>query len=327
MCYKDELQNKNAENLRKRFEKDNAPYFLQRIFSNIGGGSKATAITYWIAVRDLLQYAIDKKIINKDSIAEIEPEDMLEIEGPEVNEYLEYKENSGMSPTTLYTRKNIYKSFWEEMIATRKIPVEFNVIKKVSYQGIPYDPNNVLAKLPLNEDIEFMIEKIKWKKDDFIRERNIVIMSLLMGTGIREAGLAGLDVADIFLEAEVPYFKVMMKGDLHKSTARSVFLSENDTVEAMRHWMKIRSTINNVIDKEAVFLNKNGKRMNEENIKSMFKTYSNRKITPHKIRHWYATTFAKKYGVQFVQQQLGHRSEKTTVNNYMDARLSVLRGY
>lgn len=62
--------------------------------------------------------------------------------------------------------------------------------------------------------------------------------------------------------------------------------------------------------------------MNEDNIKSMFKTYSCCKISPHQIRHWYSTTFSKKYGVNFVQQQLGHRSANYDMsarfNDYVD---------
>lgn len=59
--------------------------------------------------------------------------------------------------------------------------------------------------------------------------------------------------------------------------------------------------------------------MVENNIKSMFKNYSKKKISPHQIRHWYTTVFSQKYGIAFVQQQLGHRSVNTTINNYMDA--------
>lgn len=324
MCYKDEVQKKNAEKLQKKFEEDNVPEFIRRLFSNIGR-SKATSITYWNAVRDLLQHMMDWNIIKKNSIAEIEPKDMLEIEAPEVNRYLEEKEANGMSPTTLQVRKNIYKSFWKEMVGTRKVPVETNIIENVSYKGIVYNPDNILSKLPSETDINLMLENIKRKKDDFVRERNLVIMSLLMGTGIREIGLAGLDLQDVYLDEGTPYIKVLEKGESREQSKRTVFLSEEETIESIKHWIEIRSNVENIIDTEALFINRNGKRMNENNIKSMFKTYSKRKISPHKIRHWYTTIFSKKYGVDFVRQQLGHRSANTTINNYMDARLSVMK--
>lgn len=325
MCYKAEVQKKNEEKLQEMFQRDGAPEFIQRL-SKTFGRSKATSINYWGAIRDLLQYMIDNGIIHKENIADIEPEDMLEIEAPEIQGYLEYKEINGMSPTTLEVRRNIFKVFWKKMIGTIKIPVEVNVLDDVSYRGISYNPNNVLLKMPLQENIEEMIERIKWKKDEFIRERNLAVMSLLMGTGIRELGLAGLDLQDVYLDEEMPYIKVLDKGECREQSKRIVYLSEEETIESLKHWLEIRSKIENIIDTEALFLNRNGKRMVENNIKSMFKNYSKKKISPHQIRHWYATVFSKKYDTAFVQQQLGHRSVDTTVNNYMDARLSVLKG-
>ncbi len=183
----------------------------------------------------------------------------------------------------------------------------------------------MLLKLPSQESIDEMIERIKWKKDDFVRERNLVVMSVLMGTGIRESELAGLDLSDLYLDDENPYITIVGKGALDSQEARIVFLSEEETIESIKHWLDIRCGIENIVDADALFLNRNGKRMVEDNIKSMFKNYSKGKISPHQIRHWYTTVFSQKYGTAFVQQQLGHRSINTTINNYMDARLTVLK--
>lgn len=324
MCYKVEVQKKNEEKLEEMFQRDGTPAFIQRLFTNLGN-SKATSITYWIAIRDLLQYAIDFNVIQKESISEIEPDDMLEIEAPEIQKYLEYKENNGTSPTTLQTRKNIYKSFWDKMVGTIKVPVNNNVVNNVTYKGISYNQNNILLKLPSQESIGKMIERIKWKKDDFVRERNLVVMSLFMGTGIRESELAGLDISDLYLDEENPYIKVVGKGSIREQESRIVFLSEEETVKSIQHWLDIRSKTENIVDINALFINRNGKRMVESNIKDMFRTYSKGKISPHQIRHWYTTVFSQKYGTAFVQQQLGHKSINTTINNYMDARLTILK--
>ena len=72
----------------------------------------------------------------------------------------------------------------------------------------------------------------------------------------------------------------------------------------------------NIVDEDAVFVNKNGNRLNEYNIQSIFKTYGNKQITPHMIRHYYATLMANTGNLAFAQQQLGHSSLNTTVNNY-----------
>lgn len=324
MCYKEEVQKRDEEKLQKMFQKDGTPEFIQRLFTNLGE-SKKTSINYWIAIRDMLQYMINFNIITKEKIADIEPDDMLEIEAPEIQRYLEYKEKNGMSPTTLQTRKNIFKSFWNKMIATRKVPINSNVVNEVSYKGVSYNPNNILLKLPSQENIDEMIERIKWKKDDFVRERNLVVMSLFMGTGLREHELAGLDLSDLYLDDENPYITIISKGKTRKQESRIVFLSEEETIENIKHWLDIRSSVDNIVEADALFLNRNGKRMVEGDIKSMFKNYSKKKISPHQIRHWYATVFSQKYSSDFVQQQLGHRSINTTINNYMDARLTVLK--
>ena len=39
-------------------------------------------------------------------------------------------------------------------------------------------------------------------------------------------------------------------------------------------------------------------------------------MMPHMIRHWYATVLANTGNLAFAQQQLGHSSVNTTINNY-----------
>ncbi len=73
MCYKDEVQRKNGDKLQRRFEEDSVPKFIQTYFINIK--SKKGAINYYIAIKDLLLWLMDKKIIDKTSLKDITPED------------------------------------------------------------------------------------------------------------------------------------------------------------------------------------------------------------------------------------------------------------
>jgi len=73
------------------------------------------------------------------------------------------------------------------MIGTNKIPVEKNVVKDVSYTGISYNQNNILLKLPSQENIDEMINRIKWKKDDFVREKKSCSYVFAYGYGIKRA--------------------------------------------------------------------------------------------------------------------------------------------
>lgn len=112
----------------------------------------------------------------------------------------------------------------------------------------------------------------------------------------------------------MPYIKVMEKGIFREREARTVYLT-GDATSAIKEWLKYRDSLDNIVDKAAVFVNKNGKRLNEYNIQSIFRTYGDG-MSPHMIRHWYATVMANTGNLAFSQQQLGHSSVDTTVNNY-----------
>lgn len=311
MCYKDEVQKENADKLQKRFEKDNTPGFIQTYFINIK--SKKGAINYYIAIKDLLLWLMNKKIINKTLIGDITPEDFYDVESEDVTLYLESKEQSGMSPTTLETRKNIFSSFWKYLKRTKKCPVKENIIADVSYKGISSN-NNLIAKFPSETQLKNMEEKIMKKKDEFIRVRNLIILRVLKGTGLRESELAGLNISDLYLEADMPCIKTIRKGKFREREAKTVYLT-GDATTAIKEWLEYRNSLVNIVDDDAVFTNKNGKRLNEYNIQSIFRTYGDG-MSPHMIRHWYATVMANTGNLAFTQQQLGHSSVNTTVNNY-----------
>ena len=85
---------------------------------------------------------------------------------------------------------------------------------------------------------------------------------------------------DLYLEDSRPYITVMGKGVYYTQDAESVLVSK-DAKLAFEEWLKIRSEVENIIDDKAVFINKNGKRLSEDNIQAIFRNYSGGKITPH----------------------------------------------
>ena len=321
MCYKDEKQKQLYERLVKDFEKLQVPEFIQRYFVLLK--SSISKINYWITIRSMLEYMIEKKSINRKNIAEIQPEDFLNIDIVDITSYLEYLEK-GMSSRSVYIKKNMLSSFWNYLSLTNRCPVKNNIIKSVPYDFVTSN-NNLVLKMPSEEQLLLMETRIKQKTDPCIRERNLTVFMILKGTGIRESELAGLNLTDIYLNGDETdnraYIKVLGKKKYRIEEQRKVLLTESAMIEIIE-WLKVRQTIENIIDSNALLLNKNGKRLNEDNIKKIFKNYGDG-ITPHMMRHWYATMMEKKFGVAFVQQQLGHSSMAVTVNNYTDGTYGV----
>lgn len=324
MCYKIEVQNKNAEKLNRKLDELNAPQFLRDYLNELE--SKNGALNYLVAIKDFLQWLIENNIINKKSISEIEVSDFSDLRPQNISSYLRYKETNGMSPTTTETRKNIIKSFIQDIYSYRECLLRElyskieDFYKMIKYKGIP-SGNNLTKKLPTEKQLNDMEEKIMWKKDIPVRNRNITIFRVLRGTGIRESELAGLDLSDLHLNEEMPYITILGKGVYREMQNRPVYLS-GSALKSLREWLEYRSTLDNIVDTEAVFVNKNGTRTTERNIKQIFENYG-KGITPHMVRHYYASVMNQNGNLAFVQQQLGHSSVNTTVNNYANGAVGM----
>lgn len=319
MCYKIEVQNKNAEKLNRKLDELNLPIYMRKYFT-VKIESKAGALNYLGVIVDLLNWFIEEKLIDKTNISDIEPSDFTDIMAEDITLYLKTKEQNGMSPTTLETRKHIISSFWDYMSRVKGTEIKDGFFKDVTYKGIP-SGNNLTKKLPTEKQLNDMEEKIMWKKDIPVRNRNIAIFRVLRGTGIRESELAGLDLSDLHLEEEMPYITILGKGVYREMQNRTVYLI-GSALKAIKEWLEYRNTLNNIVDKEAVFVNKNGTRTTERNIKQIFENYGNG-ITPHMMRHYYASVMNQNGNLAFVQQQLGHSSVNTTVNNYANGAVGM----
>ena len=319
MCYKIEVQNKNAEKLNRKLDELNLPIYMRKYFT-VKIESKAGALNYLGVIVDLLNWFIKEKMIDKTNISDIEPSDFTDIMAEDITLYLKTKEQNGMSPTTLETRKHIISSFWDYMSRVKGTEIKDKFFKDVTYKGIP-SGNNLTKKLPTEKQLNDMEEKIMWKKDIPVRNRNIAIFRVLRGTGIRESELAGLDLTDLHLDEEMPYITILGKGVYREMQNRTVYLS-GSALKALSEWLEYRNTLDNIVDTEAVFVNKNGTRTTERNIKQIFENYGNG-ITPHMMRHYYASIMNRNGNLAFVQQQLGHSSVNTTVNNYANGAVGM----
>lgn len=312
MCYKDELQRKNATKLQRKFEEDDVPGFIRDYFCNLN--SEAGKLNYYSVIMGMLNWMLSHKRIKKNSIGEITRTDLDSLSKTDIIAYLETLLSDGIAPSTINTKKNILSGFWSHLVDEEI--VNKNIIYSIPKTKFKIKKKNN-AKVPLPEDVMEMIENIKKKKDDFVRERNLIVVRVLKGTGLRESELAGLDLSDLHLVCKNPYITVMGKGVYYTQDAEPVFVSK-DAKLAFKEWLEIRRKVSNIVDENAVFINKNGKRLNEDNIKTIFKNYSKGRITPHMMRHLYATVLYQESGhdAAFVQEQLRHSNVNTTLGTY-----------
>ncbi len=173
---------------------------------------------------------------------------------------------------------------------------------------------NRLPEFLFYEEVLELFDSLKI--DTPIGIRNKTIFELLYGTGVRVAELSNLDIEDINLDDDT--IKILGKG----SKERILPLS-NPVKNALRSYFKIRGLVPRKkyfksISKKAMFLNCFGERLSTRGIRmiisnSIQKTSLSKKMSPHVLRHTFATHLLNGGAdLRSVQELLGHESLSTT---------------
>jgi site-specific recombinase XerD len=147
------------------------------------------------------------------------------------------------------------------------------------------------------------------KTDDTWGVRDYAILILLSFTGMRRQELVGLDVSSIDFERRTA--KVLGKG------AKERLLPLNSIVmDALTSWLEVRPA---VADPDPLFVNRAGKRLTGRSIYNIVKKYVRQagimkgKISPHKLRHTFATLLhLSEVDILEIQRLLGHASITST---------------
>lgn len=146
--------------------------------------------------------------------------------------------------------------------------------------------------------------------DDSLKSlRDKAILELLFSTGLRVSELCNLDLDSIDMSRDE--FSVRGKGE----KVRLVFLSDQ-AKDCLKSYLSKRKDMN-----EALFVNltKEPSRLTPRSVERIVKFYaikagiSNKKVTPHIIRHSFATDLLQNGAdIRSVQVMLGHSNVSTT---------------
>jgi site-specific recombinase XerD len=147
--------------------------------------------------------------------------------------------------------------------------------------------------------------------------RDKLIVRTIYATGVRVSELCNINIEDIDFEEHT--IRIRGKGD----KIRTVFVDE-DTLMDMLKFIG-----NRIIG--PLFVGQQGKHISSRAIQHIFKHYAPQGITPHKIRHSYASELYKRSkNLRVVQENLGHTSIKTTeiyLHTDIDERRQVYQQY
>jgi integrase/recombinase XerD len=142
--------------------------------------------------------------------------------------------------------------------------------------------------------------------------RDRAILELLYGAGLRVSELTGLDVDD--LDLEVGSVRVLGKGGKEREVP--IGRMARDAIDA--YLTRGRPALAGPRSRAALFLNARGGRLTRQSCARLLDTHARaagirRRVTPHDLRHSFATHLLEGGAdVRVVQELLGHASVATT---------------
>ena len=150
-------------------------------------------------------------------------------------------------------------------------------------------------------------------------KRNLAVLSLMLNMGLRVSEISNLRSGNVNL-TENKLRIVDGKGGIDRDLIIPFY-----TAELLKEWKKVKpksewffTTIKDVKDRGR-FNTKKGSKFKITNIQAMVKKYSkraginNKKVSPHTLRHTFATNFIKQGGnVMHLKEILGHASVSTS---------------
>ena len=146
--------------------------------------------------------------------------------------------------------------------------------------------------------------------------RDLALLTLFLGTGIRVSECVGLNIDDIDLKNNG--IKIVRKG------GNEVIVYFGDEVlEALLPYLEERKRIEALPGHtNALFLSMQRKRMSVRSVENLVKKYAKtvttmKNITPHKLRSTYGTNLYNETGdIYLVADVLGHKDVNTTKKHY-----------
>ena len=320
-----------ANTLSLRSILETLPAFAKDYFRAVEPTTSArTRISYAYDIRVFFHFLMENNPVYKNyTIDQFTLHDLERLEPIDIEEYQEYLkvyENDEKKQITntekglarkMSALRSFYGYFYKRQAISKNPTLLVDMPKLHEKAIIRLDTDEVAKLLDYVEhggDNLTGQRKVYYEKT---KNRDLAILTLLLGTGIRVSECVGLDLQDVDFKNNG--IKVTRKG------GNEMVVYFGDEVEnALKTYMYTtrKATLPLPGHENALFLSTQRKRMGVQAVENMVKKYArevtpNKKITPHKLRSTYGTALYKETGdIYLVADVLGHKDVNTTKKHY-----------
>lgn len=259
------------------------------------GYSKNTIESYQNDMTELSQF-----------LARIHLDDLEKINYKTLHQFLSELGKTGLKASSMERKTASLKSFFKYLMKQdyiRKNPAAL-ISSPKKEKRLP----TILEKDEIMDLLTLVEEK------DSLSVRNKTAITLLYASGLRVSELTGLNLKNIDFKAGI--LTVTGKGNKQ----RMVPMGENARLLLLRY-LTIRkelTTAGSSQESQALFLTKNGRRLDDRMVRYIINGYIQelsiqKKVSPHTLRHTFATHLLQNgAGIRVIQEMLGHSSLSTT---------------
>lgn len=306
------------------------PSFTRDFFRAIEPTTTAkTRLSYAYDIRVFFQFLMDENpVFAAYSMDDFKVNDLELLQALDIEEYMEYLKVYNSPEDKLATNgergikrkmaslRSFYAYYYKREMIHNNPTVLVDMPKIHEKSIVRLDTDEVAMLLDYIEHCGDSLTGQKRVYYEKTKERDLALVTLLLGTGIRVSECVGLDVEDIDFKNNG--IKVVRKG------GNEMIVYFGDEVEkALKNYLEVRKGITPVAGHEhALFYSTQRKRMGVQAVENLVKKYASqitttKKITPHKLRSTYGTTLYQETGdIYLVADVLGHRDVNTTKRHY-----------
>lgn len=324
--YHDQIQKKNVEKLRELLA--SLPSFCKMYFRGMNDTiSSRTKIAYAYDLRLFFEFLMkNNSYCQKFEMSELPMSILDKVSREDVEEYLEYlslykrdgeevmNDERGKSRKLASLRSFFNFYFRNELIETNA-PALVPMPKIHEKEIIRLEPDEVATLL---DQVEAGTNLTKKQMDYHSKTvvRDMAILTLLLGTGIRVSECVGININDI----DFPNTRLKVR---RKGGYEDVVYFGEEVEKALLSYLDERKLIIPFEGHEdAFFLSLQNKRISVRSVEKLVKKYSGlvtnvKKITPHKLRSTFGTNLYNETGdIYLVADVLGHKDVNTTRKHY-----------
>jgi integrase/recombinase XerC len=269
------------------------------------GYSPATLKGY---ARDLLQF---KEIVGARGVDCDRPE---QIGKEDVHAYLADLHRKGLAKSSVARKLSSLRGFFDYLIGRK-------IISRDPCQGV-HNPKQLKAQ-PRFLNVDQAVGLMQAEVEDGPRGlRDVALVELLYGSGLRISEALGLDVQDI--DPGRSFIKALGKG----GKERIVPLTDI-SLERLNAYLAVRFSFSPSPQEKALFLGMRGKRLSRRQASKIIESLRTaaglpQSVSPHDLRHSFAThLLASGADLRSVQKLLGH-SRLGTTQRYTHLQLEQL---